>query len=318
MSIDQVSRREIIAGIAIAGGLGIAAQSAMSSPASSAAAAEGDAVRTPDARGSRRQPAIYVPHGGGPWPFVDLGNFVPEKDVVTMRHYFETLPATLPEPPRALLVISAHWEQPVPTVMTATHPPMLYDYSGFPPEAYSIDWPAPGDPQLAQRVIDLLRDAGISSATDDRRGFDHGTFVPFKLSFPKADVPTIQLSLKRGLDPQEHIELGRALRPLREEGVLILGSGMSYHNMRGFFSGSAHDASVEFDDWLRAAATAPAQMRNSLLARWTDAPRARDVHPREEHLLPLMVIAGAAGDDVGRITFNEDWMKVRISAVQFG
>jgi aromatic ring-opening dioxygenase catalytic subunit (LigB family) len=195
---------------------------------------------------------------------------------------------------------------------------MLYDYSGFPPEAYSIDWPAPGDPHLAQRVCDLLEQAGISSATDEKRGFDHGTFVPFKLSWPKADLPTIQLSLKRGLDPKEHIQLGRAIAPLRDEGVLILGSGMSYHNMRGFFSGTAHGASVEFDDWLRAAATAPAELRDALLARWTEAPRARDVHPREEHLLPLMVIAGAAGQDTGRITFNDDWMRVRISAVQFG
>jgi aromatic ring-opening dioxygenase catalytic subunit (LigB family) len=317
MSIDQVSRREVIAGIAIAGGLGMAVPSAMSASAPSDAA-PGDAPLRRDTPRARRQPAVYVPHGGGPWPFVDLGDFVSQKDVTTMRHYLEALPATLPEPPRALLVVSAHWEQPVPTVMTAPHPPMLYDYSGFPPEAYSIDWPAPGHPQLAQRVVDLLDVAGIKSATDERRGFDHGTFVPFKLSWPKADVPTIQLSLKRGLDPEEHIQLGRAIAPLRDEGVLILGSGMSYHNMRGFFSGSAHGASVEFDDWLRAAATAQAGLRDSLLARWTEAPRARDVHPREEHLLPLMVIAGAAGQDVGRITFNEDWMRVRISAVHFG
>jgi len=317
MSIDQVTRRELITGIAIAGGIGIAAPGVLHHSAAAAPVDEGSASGS-KLRRSRRQPAIYVPHGGGPWPFVDLGSFVSQKDVATMRRYFETLPETLSEPPRALLVISAHWEQAVPTVMTAPHPPMLYDYSGFPAEAYDIQWPAPGDPALAQRVVDLLQAAGIPTAEDDQRGFDHGTFVPFKLSWPKADVPTIQLSLKRGLDPEQHIALGKAIAPLREEGVLILGSGMSYHNMRGFFSGSAHGASVEFDDWLRAASTAPESERNALLARWQDAPRAREVHPREEHLLPLMVIAGAAGQDVGRITFNEDWMRVRISAVQFG
>lgn len=267
---------------------------------------------------SNRQPVLYVPHGGGPWPFVDLGKFVSPQDVSTMRAYFEQLPATLPSPPRALLVISAHWEETVPTVMTAPHPPMLYDYGGFPEEAYSIKWPAPGNPQLASRVVELLEAARIPTRQDPQRGFDHGTFVPFKLSWPRAEVPAIQLSLKVGLDPHEHITIGRALQPLRDEGVLILGSGMSYHNMRGFFSGTAHAASVEFDTWLKGAVTSIPEARDELLRHWVQAPRARDVHPREEHLLPLMVIAGAAGDDRGSITFNEDWMRVRISAVRFG
>jgi aromatic ring-opening dioxygenase catalytic subunit (LigB family) len=265
-----------------------------------------------------RQPVIYVPHGGGPWPFVELPGFISAQDVATMRAYFEDLPRQLPAPPKALLVISAHWEEPTPTVLTSAQPPILYDYGGFPPESYEITWPAPGDPALAARVVELLGAAGIATKTDGRRGFDHGTFIPFKLSWPKADVPTIQLSLKAGLDPAAHLAIGRALAPLRDEGVLILGSGMSYHNMRDFRTGGGHRASQIFAAWLEEAATADPATRAQRLTDWAAAPSARQAHPREEHLLPLMVVAGAAGDDVGRVTFSEDWMQTRISAFHFG
>ena len=265
-----------------------------------------------------RQPVIYVPHGGGPWPFVDMGGFMPARDIEALRAYFVALPEQLPARPKALLVVSAHWEADVPTVMTSPHPPMLYDYGGFPPEAYTIQWPAPGSPALAERVVALLGEAGIPAKTDARRGFDHGTFIPFKLSWPEADVPTIQLSLKAGLDPREHLAIGCALAPLRDEGVLILGSGMSYHNLRDIGTASAHRASLVFDAWLKEAATADPATRARRLGDWATAPGARHAHPREEHLLPLMVIAGAAGDDVGRITFNDDLMNVRVSAVQYG
>jgi aromatic ring-opening dioxygenase catalytic subunit (LigB family) len=267
---------------------------------------------------SARQPVVYVPHGGGPWPFVDLGGFMPARDVAALRAYFETLPEKLPAPPKALLVISAHWEAAAPTVMTSPLPPMYYDYGGFPPEAYTITWPAPGDPALAERVVQLLGAAGIPTRTDARRGFDHGAFVPLKLSWPEAEVPTIQLSLKAGLDPREHLEIGRALAPLRDEGVLIVGSGMSYHNMRDFGTTTAHRASLVFDAWLKEAATADPETRARRLGDWASAPGARHAHPREEHLLPLMVVAGAAGDDAGRITFNEDVMSARVSAIQCG
>jgi aromatic ring-opening dioxygenase catalytic subunit (LigB family) len=267
---------------------------------------------------STRQPTLFVPHGGGPWPFVDLGGFVSKQDVASLRAYFEALPAGLPERPKALLVVSAHWEEAAPTVMTSPRPPILYDYYGFPPAAYAIEWPAPGDPALAARVAELLGDAGFPTRTDAKRGFDHGTFVPFKLSWPEADVPAIQLSLKAGLDPAEHLALGRALAPLRDEGVLILGSGMSYHNLGELRSGGALGASVAFDGWLKDAATADPETRARRLGEWASAPSARRAHPREEHLLPLMVVAGAAGRDTGRVTWSEDWMGARISAFQFG
>ncbi len=262
-----------------------------------------------------RMPVIYLPHGGGPWPFVDLGMGDPS-ELARLATYLRGL-GSLPRP-TAVLAVSAHWEERVPTVMTSAHPPMLYDYYGFPPASYQIQWPAPGAPALASRVRSLLSAAGIESAEDGARGFDHGTFVPLKLTYPNADVPTIQLSLQRGLDPATHLAIGRALAPLRDEGVLIVGSGMSYHNMRGFGRASARDASLAFDGWLNETVALPASERDARLTTWSSAPSARECHPREEHLLPLMVIAGAAGADRGSLPYRDDVMGVRVSAAHFG
>lgn len=264
-----------------------------------------------------RMPVVFLPHGGGPWPFVELGMF-DRREMDALAAYLRALTDTLDILPKAMLVISAHWEERVPTVMTSPQPPMLYDYFGFAPEAYQITWPAPGNPALAERVQSLLANAGFSTATDAKRGFDHGTFVPLKLSFPQADIPTVQLSLIKGLDPKEHLALGRALAPLRDEDVLIVGSGMSYHNLREFTSPRDIPEAEAFDAWLRDAATAPAPRRDTLLSQWSSAPSARQVHPREEHLLPLMVIAGAAGPDRGTVAFNDTFGGKRLSAFHFG
>lgn len=265
-----------------------------------------------------RMPVVYLPHGGGPWPFV--AGFGGEPDALErLAAYIRSLADLPPEPPRALLVISAHWEEPVPTVMTAAQPPLLFDYYGFPAEAYQLTWPARGDATLATRVLELLGAAGIPSATDATRGFDHGTFVPLKLAYPGADVPTVQLSLKQGLDPTEHLAIGRALSPLRDEGVYILGSGMSYHNMRGFGGrGTATSDSVAFDRWLGETMALPRAERDARLVSWASADSARASHPREEHLLPLMVVAGAAGDDRGRTAYQDKLMSVSISGYHFG
>ncbi len=263
-----------------------------------------------------RLPVVYLPHGGGPWPFVDVG-FGDAGEYEVLESYLRQL-HTLPKSPvKALLVISAHWEEAQPTVMSGAEPPMLYDYYGFPKESYEIEWPAPGDPALAARVQQLLSAAGFQTASDDKRGFDHGTFVPLKLTYPEADVPTVQLSLKRGLRPAEHVAIGRALAPLRDEGVFIIGSGMSYHNMRGFGPQGLAD-SVAFDEWLQSTAVLPEQERNARLSKWEQAPSARAAHPREEHLLPMMVIAGAAGQDVGSVGFAGRVLGVRVSAYHFG
>jgi aromatic ring-opening dioxygenase catalytic subunit (LigB family) len=263
-----------------------------------------------------RMPVVYLPHGGGPWPWVDLG--MPRAELDALAGYLRSIRSVPKTPPRALLVISAHWEEPVPTVMSSARPSMLYDYYGFPPESYQITWPAPGAPELAARVRALLGAAGIESGEDPERGFDHGTFVPLKLTYPEAEVPVVQLSLQRGLDPRAHLAIGRALSPLRDEGVFILGSGMTFHNLRAFGDPRSRPVAEAFDGWLRESATLEASARDERLERWEQAPSARLAHPREEHLLPLMVIAGAAGSDRGELAFNGTMMGLRLSAYRFG
>jgi aromatic ring-opening dioxygenase catalytic subunit (LigB family) len=263
-----------------------------------------------------RMPVVFLPHGGGPWPFVEMG-FGEKHELDALAAYLRGLRDLPPVPPRALLVVSAHWEEPVPTVMTSEHPPMLYDYSGFPPESYRITWPAPGNPTLAARVRQLLEAAGFKTGADPARGYDHGTFVPLKLTYPDADIPTVQLSLKRGLDPAEHLAMGRALAPLRDEGVFIIGSGMTFHNLRAFGPRSIPVAEA-FDGWVRETAVMDPEERDRRLTGWTSAPAARQAHPREEHLLPLMVAAGAAGADRGTVPYNGTIVGLRLSSVHFG
>src|SRR4051812_15413031 len=220
-----ITRRTAIA----AGVAGAGTVAALSAPPDAQA---GESGARKHGGSGKRMPVVFVPHGGGPWPFVDLGFDQAEMgELAAYLRHLRRLPNT---PPSALLVVSAHWEEAVPTVMTAARPPILYDYYGFPPESYEITWPAPGDPQLAARVQELLGAAGFATGSNAERGFDHGTFIPLKLTYPEADVPTVQLSLKAGLDPAEHLAIGRALAPLRDEGIFIVGSGMSFHNMRGF------------------------------------------------------------------------------------
>jgi aromatic ring-opening dioxygenase catalytic subunit (LigB family) len=261
-------------------------------------------------------PVVYIPHGGGPWAFVDIG--MPKAESDALKAYLRSVRRLPGAPPKALLVVSAHWEEARPTVMTSARPPILYDYYGFPPEAYRIPWPAPGDPALAARVRALLGATGIESAEDPDRGFDHGTFIPLKVTYPDADVPAIQLSLKAGLEPAEHLAIGRALAPLRDEGVFIVGSGMSFHNMGALRSRSALPAADAFDAWLHETAALEPAERDRRLERWAEAPGARASHPREEHLMPLMVVAGAAGKDRGSVPFSGSVLGHRTSAVHFG
>lgn len=306
-------RAAIVGGVVGAAGLAAAAGGLVRGSAEAAPATRGGP--TPRAAGGDRQPVVFLPHGGGPWPFVEMGmgnaGFQPLLD------YLKALPSAPRTPPKALLVVSAHWEEDVPTVMSGEAPPLYFDYYGFPPESYQLTWPAPGSPKLAGRVRELLETAGFRTGEDPQRGFDHGTFVPLKVAYPEAQLPVVQLSLVRGLDPKLHLALGRALQPLRDEGVFIVGSGMSYHNMRGFMQPAAGPISQEFDAWLRETAALDPAERDRRLGAWTQAPAARAVHPREEHLLPLMVIAGAAGDDRATVPYNDDFMGVRLSAYHF-
>ena len=307
---EGLTRRQAI----VAGFAGAATIAAIPAALSGAAEAPSDERLAPAVPG--RLPVVFLPHGGGPWPFVDVGMSRPEHDELTA--YLRSIRALPKTPPKALLVVSAHWEERVPTVMTSERPPMFYDYYGFPPASYTIQWPAPGAPALASRVAELLGAAGFESATNDARGFDHGTFVPLKLTYPDADVPTLQLSLKLGLDPEEHLAMGRALAPLRDEGVFLLGSGMTYHNMRGFRDPNARPVAETFDAWLRETMSLDAKERDTRLAAWTEAPAARLAHPREEHLLPLMVVAGAAGADRATTAYNGSVWGIRLSAYHLG
>ena len=238
-----------------------------------------------------------------------------------MAAYLRGIAADVGTRPRAILVISAHWETERPAVTTAERPALLFDYYGFPEHTYRLEYPAPGSPALASRVRALLAGAGIASDADGARGYDHGVFVPFLLMFPDADIPIVQLSLRADLDPQAHLAIGRALAPLRDEGVLIVGSGMSYHNLRRFWSTDAQDvdAAAQFDAFLTAAVeTRETDLREERLAAWERAPGARIAHPRSEHLLPLMVVAGAGAADAGRRTYSDRVFGKAVSGFRFG
>jgi aromatic ring-opening dioxygenase catalytic subunit (LigB family) len=234
------------------------------------------------------------------------------------QKFLEGLAATLPAPPKGMVVVSGHWEEPAFTASAAAPPQLIFDYSGFPAETYKLTWPAPGDPGLAARVVDLLSKAGLPAALSADRGFDHGVFVPLKVAFPEARIPVVSLSLSSSLDPALHLSAGRALAPLRDEGVLILGSGMSFHNLRGYFKPETQERARAFDAWLTRAVESPAKERDALLTDWRSAPFAAYSHPREEHLIPLLIAAGAGGEAPGKRIFADEPMGAAISAYRFG
>lgn len=269
---------------------------------------------------TNRLPTLFIPHGGGPWPFM-AATMGPADMWDRLGAYLRGLGEAVGRRPKAVLVISGHWETPQPTVNAVERPKLLFDYYGFPEHTYRLDYPAPGSPELAAEVRALLGRAGIECGQDEQRGFDHGVFIPFMLIYPGADIPIVQLSLRADLDPAAHFAMGRALAPLREEGVLIVGSGMSYHNLREFRSASprANQASVHFDDWLTGAVEKPEpEARERELCAWANAPDALACHPESEHLVPLFVAAGAADADPGKRTFSDRILGKAVSAYQFG
>ncbi|GAB2462526.1 MAG: DODA-type extradiol aromatic ring-opening family dioxygenase [Comamonas sp.] len=249
-----------------------------------------------------RMPVYFISHGGGPWPWMkaEMGD-----TYRLLEDSLADMPNQLPRPPEAVLMVSAHWEEPAFTVQATPQPGMLYDYGGFPAHTYHVHYRSPGSPALAQRVAQLLQAAGLPQALDAERGYDHGMFSPMQAIYPEARIPVVQLSLRRGLDPAEHLALGRAIAPLRDEGVLIIGSGLSYHNLRAF-GPQAHAPSKAFDDWLDDTMRAAPAERSQRLVDWEAAPAARLAHPREEHLLPLMVAVGAAENEAATRVYHED------------
>jgi len=264
-----------------------------------------------------RMPVLFVPHGAGPCFFMDWS---PADTWQRLAGFLKGVADTLPARPQAIVLVSGHWLEQDFSLTGSERPPLIYDYYGFPPHTYQLTYPAPGQPELAQRVRQRLEQGGLAAGIDDARGFDHGVFIPLKLMFPEADIPVIQLSLRHDLDPVAHIEAGRALAALRDEGVLIVASGMSFHNMRGYGDPRFTPLSAEFDDWLSAAVASEPAQRDALLGDWARAPHARLCHPPggEEHLLPLMVAAGAGADSEGRKVYSEKIMETTISAFRFG
>ncbi|MBW8744202.1 MAG: dioxygenase [Sphingomonas sp.] len=264
-----------------------------------------------------RQPSLFIPHGGGPCFFLNPDNSCPPA-WTRMRDYLASILPSLPEKPKAILIVSGHWEEADFTVHTGAQPSLLYDYGGFPPHTYLLDWDAPGAPGLAQQVKGRLEAAGFSVAENDTRGWDHGVFIPMKVAVPDADIPTVQLSLRKSLDPADHIRAGEALAALRDEGVLIVGSGMSFHNMRALGQDVTAQADM-FDDALSAAVTDPdPEQRRTRVTAWASLPQARFAHPREEHLIPLMVALGAGGDDPARHDLKDHVIGWTVSAYRFG
>ena len=266
---------------------------------------------------SATQPVLFIPHGAGPCFFME---WQPTDTWDQMAEFLKGISSRLPRRPKAVLIISAHWQTPEFSITTSMQPDLIYDYYGFPEHTYQLTYPAVGAPVLAERIGNMLTDAGLSNKQDATRGFDHGVFIPLKLIFPNADIPVVQLSLRQDLDPEAHLMAGKAIAALRDEGVLIVGSGMSFHNMRGYCDKKFTAPSVVFDNWLTKTVAADEDVRFAALSDWSKAPHAIESHllGSEEHLIPLMVIAGAAGTDQGQKVYSQQVMKTQISAFQFG
>lgn len=258
-----------------------------------------------------QSPVLYLSHGGGPLPL--LGDASHKEMVRFLRDVTPMLGR-----PAAILVISAHWEESKPTITAGEFPALIYDYHGFPRESYQIQYSAPGHLGLASKVFALLQSKGFDAVLDEQRGFDHGVFVPLKLMYPDADIPCVQLSLIKNMDPEAHIRMGKALMMLRKENVLIVGSGFSFHSLKAFFSpssGELQSLNNSFQEWLVDTCVnekISEAEREERLINWHKAPAARICHPREEHLLPLHVCYGAAGS-AAKQAFQFEIMGIKAS-----
>lgn len=257
----------------------------------------------------KKMPVVFIPHGGGPMPVLN------EPGHAELSAFLRNLGQSLPRP-KAILVVSAHWETNTVQMTAQAKPGLLFDYYGFPAEAYALQYNALGDPQLAANIQQLLQQHNINSQLNTQRDWDHGVFIPLLLMYPQGDIPVVQISLLNNLDPQKHIALGEALSALREQGVLILGSGLSFHNMQAFFNGGAMDTSKQFDQWLHTTLCGELDFaaQKNTLQDWQQAPYARYCHPREEHLLPLHVCLGASAGDKCHSPFHAQLLGATVSA----
>mmetsp|Transcript_17946 Transcript_17946/g.21495 ORF Transcript_17946/g.21495 Transcript_17946/m.21495 type:complete len:272 (+) Transcript_17946:161-976(+) len=265
-------------------------------------------------------PTCYLAHGGGPLPLIG------EPSNARLVPHWVRIGEEFPHP-KAVLIVSAHWEEELPTIQLNPKPELEFDYYGFPSETYEYKYPVLPALEVGERVGQLLTQAGIEHAKSTTKNFDHGVFVPMMKMYPSANIPILQVSLQTSLDVEAHIRLGAALSPLRSEGVLLLASGFSFHNLPGIMGGlpRQHVAiwSKGFNDWLKDVCTNSGYDRESrleMLRGWRNAPYAAECHPREEHLIPLMVAAGAAMDDCGALIYNDEAFmgSVAVSSYRFG
>lgn len=264
-----------------------------------------------------RLPTYFIAHGAGPCFFMEW-NHGPRDTWDRLGTWLRNLSVGLREAPKAIVVISAHWEAAPIRINGLHRSGLLYDYGGFPAHTYQLEYPAPGSSSVASRIQQLLSESGIDSQLDDDRGLDHGVFIPLMLAFPGAHIPVVQVSLHPSLAPALHLAMGEALAPLRDEGVLLIGSGMSYHNRPGAGAESRRLADA-FDAWLNhAVCVGDFKQRARQLCDWHAAPGAGQAHPREEHLLPLMVMVGAAGKEPVEATFAEKIAGIPVSCFRLG
>lgn len=266
-----------------------------------------------------RLPVIFIPHGGGPW-HVMPDDAIDPVGYPSLKQWLSGLGRFITPDVKAILVISAHWEEKHVTINFNENPTLLYDYYGFPNYTYSLNWNIKGSSEIATVVENTLAANGFDVDREYQRGLDHGVFVPLMVAFPRPQIPIVQLSLVSSLDPETHTKIGEALQPLRDQGILIIGSGMTYHNMRGFMA-TGTDAKLhaeKFDEWLVQAMSNPNPYeRNVLLASWQNAPWAIECHPRSEHLTPVFVTAGAAGNTKLSEVFSNTLMGMKVSGFIF-
>lgn len=262
-----------------------------------------------------RLPTYFISHGGGPWPWLE-GDFRRQFD--QLEQSLKDIRRELGDLPKAVLMITGHWEENGFAISSGERPGMIYDYRGFPEHTYHIEYAAPGSPELARRVQEFLKAGGIDARLDPDRGFDHGTFSIMKPLYPDEDISLVQLSIDRGYDPEKHLEVGRLLAPLRDEGVLIVGSGLSYHNLREMRDTRGVEPSRMFDDWLQQTLVRSSpEERTQRLIHWAEAPLARAAHPEEDHLVPLMAAVGAAEDEPATTVYHQKDLMGGITASSF-
>lgn len=251
-----------------------------------------------------RQPVLFLSHGS---PMTALGGD-------ELSSVWAKLAERLPKPD-AILMISAHWNTRAPVLTSSAHPETIHDFGGFPAELYRLRYPAPGAPDSAQRIAQLLSTSGFAVGLDETRGLDHGAWVPLRILFPETNVPVIQLSVQPQLDARHHYAMGQALAALSDENVLIVGSGHMTHNLRDFLYPPTGErpasATRAFYEWAHGCIL---NQRDDDLLDWEKAPGARYAHPTPEHFLPLFVALGAAGSNRQTDWLGGGWIEDALAA----